>query len=151
MLIMRLSATVGWFLTKMQAEAFSVYMQAPRSVGLKRQLRQATSCKHGPDFLSTSPLFQRDVNPGIPLYISAKSPSTSMEAPTGAPSGEESSVLDALIEQFMSPKNGNITTAVEEYLDLCDHALLTRLRAKIEGAGAESTAVSKAKMGYIQQ
>lgn len=63
-----------------------------------------------------------------------------MESSIGTAS-EENSVLDALIDQFTSPKSGNVTATVEEYLDLCDHALLTHLRGRIEAEEALSPAV----------
>lgn len=51
-------------------------------------------------------------------------------------------VLDAIIEQLKSSQNGDFAATVEEYLDLCDHALLTHLRGKIASAGESSEMVS---------
>lgn len=50
--------------------------------------------------------------------------------------------FDALIQQFISPQNGNVTATVEEYLDLCDHALLTHLHGRIKSAGEQTDMVS---------
>lgn len=63
-----------------------------------------------------------------------------MESSLGTTS-EQRSVLDALIDQFTSPKSGNVTATVEEYLDLCDHAFLTHLRRRIEAEEAQSPKV----------
>lgn len=49
--------------------------------------------------------------------------------------------FDALIDQFKSPPNGNITATVEDYLDLCDHALLSYIREEISRAGEGSESV----------
>lgn len=67
-----------------------------------------------------------------------------MESSVGTTS-EERSVLDALIDQFTSPKSGNVTATVEEYLDLCDHAFLTHLRRRIEAEEAQSPVVRTAR------
>ena len=59
-----------------------------------------------------------------------------------APATQAHPALDALIDQFISPQNGNMTATVEEYLDLCDHALLTYLHGRIEAAGEQTEKVS---------
>lgn len=55
--------------------------------------------------------------------------------------------FDALIDQFTSPQNGNITATVEEYLDLCDHAFLTHLHGRIKTAGEQTDMVRFARAG----
>lgn len=71
-----------------------------------------------------------------------------VELPMGISSNQKEGkrALDALIEQFISPENGNMTATVEEYLDLCDHALLTHLRGKI--AMADGTHPSTVRNPY---
>lgn len=68
-----------------------------------------------------------------------------------APVTKAHPALDALIDQFISPQNGNMTATVEEYLDLCDHALLTYLHGRIEAAGEQTDKVSPTFFAHIVQ
>ncbi|CAM9302806.1 unnamed protein product [Scytosiphon promiscuus] len=129
------TATVGWLLTTLQAEAFSV-------VGFQKLSRG--SCSSG---LSSSV----PATPPTPRTVTASwrvpsrailSIGMSMEGGAVESSietkSEENSVLDSLIDQFTSPESGNVTATVEEYLDLCDHAFLTHLRHRIEDEEVQS-------------
>lgn len=147
-----LAASGGWLLTWLHAEAFSTLGQAPRANGIQTQSKESTCCVGWLPFVPTPQQQQRSsprsfhvaLGGTLPAGSSLLRMSTENNAvgPSVGTSGEEDhSVLDALIEQFTSPKSGNVTATVEEYLDLCDHALLTHLRGRIESAGAQSSVV----------
>lgn len=123
------TAAVGWMLTRLQAEAFSVVgfqkLSNPKHVAA---LPSPASTSSTPRTSATSAW--RPPSLGfLPLHMSTGG--DAVESSLGTTS-EERSVLDALIDQFTSPKSGNVTATVEEYLDLCDHAFLTHLRRRIE-------------------
>lgn len=126
----------------LQAEAFSV-------VGLQK-LSKATAGTRG---LPSSPVPTPRQSPsrtfdaaawGRPSHglkrLTMSAGGDAVESSVGTES-DQNSVLDALIDQFTSPKSGNVTATVEEYLDLCDHALLTHLRGRIEAEEAQSPEV----------
>lgn len=60
-------------------------------------------------------------------------------------------VLNTLINEFKSPRNGNVTATVEEYLYLCDHTLLAYLRGEISSAGEESETVRYGMVTWSSQ
>ncbi|CAM9588839.1 unnamed protein product [Ectocarpus sp. 12 AP-2014] len=131
------SATVGWLLARRQAEAFSV-------VGFQKPQAKACRTRAFPSSVAASSPTQRILDAAalrgpsrglLPLHMLAGGDAVQSSVGT---KGEEHSVLDALIDQFTSPKSGNVTATVEEYLDLCDHALLTHLRGRIEAEEAQS-------------
>lgn len=143
-----IAVLIGWLSIgpqpRQQAEAFAASGLVSRaSGGLKGPIQRTTldAC------IPSSPLLPRAVETGwrrtsrgiVPVRTSIEE--NTVETPDGKPSEEKSSALDALIDQFTSPKNGNITATVEEYLDLCDHALLTHLRGRIESEGVQSEVV----------
>lgn len=145
-----LAASGGWLLTRWQAEAFSTFGQAPRANGFQTPSKDSTCCVGWLPFVPTRQHWSpRSFHVALGGTLPASSPlrmsteHNAVEPSVGTSSEEEPSVLDALIGQFTSPKNGNITATVEEYLDLCDHALLTHLRGRIESAGAQSSEVRK--------
>lgn len=126
------TAAVGWVLTRLQAQAFSVVSYA--TAGLPSA---ASTSPSTPRTLATTAW--RPPSRGLlPLHMSTGG--DAVESSVGTTS-EERSVLDALIDQFTSPKSGNVTATVEEYLDLCDHAFLTHLRRRIEAEEAQSPVV----------
>ena len=135
------AATVGWLLTRQQAEAFSV-------VGTQKLSKTTAAAAPGrTPSLSSVPSTTRTFEAAAsrrpsrslpPLCMSSEGNAVESSAGT---SSQERSVLDALIDQFTSPKSGNVTATVEEYLDLCDHAFLTHLRRRIEAEKADSPAV----------
>ncbi|CAM9091371.1 unnamed protein product [Ectocarpus fasciculatus] len=131
------SATVGWLLARRQAEAFSV-------VGFRKPQATSSGTRALPSSVPASSPTQRILDAAalrgpsrglLPLRMVAGGDAVQSSVGT---KGEEHSVLDALIDQFTSPKSGNVTATVEEYLDLCDHALLTHLRGRIEAEEAQS-------------
>lgn len=135
------AAAVGWMLTRRQAQAFSV-------VGFQKLSNPAHGAAAGlPMPASTSPSTPRILataawrppSRGLPP-IHMLTGGDAVESSVGTTS-EERSVLDALIDQFTSPKSGNVTATVDEYLDLCDHAFLTHLRRRIEAEEAQSPMV----------
>ena len=147
-----LAASGGWLLMRLHAEAFSTLSKAPRANGIQTPSKESSTCCVGwlpfvpasQERRSSPRLFHIAFGGTPPAGSSLSRMSTEHNAvgPSVTTSGEEDhSVLDALIEQFTSPKNGNVTATVEEYLDLCDHALLTHLRGRIESAGAQSSVV----------
>lgn len=139
---------VGWLFIgqqpRQQVEAFSANGLVSRASGGLQGLMKRTTLDAS---VPSSPWVRRAVEIGsgttyrgiVPVRMSIEE--NTMEAPGGRPIEEENSALDALIDQFTSPKNGNTTATVEEYLDLCDHALLTHLRGRIESAGVQSSVV----------
>lgn len=134
------AATVGWLLTRLQAEAFAV-------VGIQKLSKTSfADASHGRS-LSTAASTPRTIEacPRPPHSFTPLCMSTGGNAveSTAGTKSEERSVLDALIDQFTSPKSGNVTATVEEYLDLCDHAFLTHLRRRIEAEEAESPKVRR--------
>lgn len=145
MLLMRscVAATVGWLLMRLHVEAFLASGSRP-TAGAKG----LSSAETYPRVLARPSCWRAaDSGFGQQRHGSSRMPMTkgenAVQSSVGAPNGqaEEKPVLDALIEQFTSPKNNNVTATVEEYLDLCDHALLTHLRERIESAGPQSTEV----------
>lgn len=136
------TAAVGWMLTRFQAQAFSV-------VGFQKLSNPTHRGAAGfPSPTSTSPSTPRTSATAARRSPSSRLPPLHMsiggdavESSIGTTSEEQHSVLDALIDQFTSPKSGNVTATVEEYLDLCDHAFLTHLRRRIEAEEAQSPAV----------
>lgn len=137
------TAALGWVLTRLQAHAFSV-------VGFQKLSNTAHHhvAVSLPSTASTSPstprtlaaaAWSRPPSRGL-LALHMSTGGDAVESSLGTTS-EERSVLDALIDQFTSPKSGNVTATVEEYLDLCDHAFLTHLRRRIEAEEAESPKV----------
>lgn len=147
------AATAGWMLIRLHADAFLAVGGASRTIGVQGLHRssEATSCTWLP-CISTPPSLSSAPPGGVDtavfggpsrrssfLYVSTGD--NSIESSVVAPGEQEHSVLDALIEQFTSPKDGNTTASVEEYLDLCDHALLTRLRGRIESSDVQSPVV----------
>jgi hypothetical protein len=52
--------------------------------------------------------------------------------------GQTNPVHDKLIDALTTPKDGNLTSAVEDLLDMCDNSFLEHLREKIVEAGPES-------------
>ena len=146
-----LAASGGWLLTRWHAEAFSIFGQAPRANGFRTPSKESTFCVVGwLPFVRTrqqwSPRsFHVALGGALPAssLLRMSTDHNAVESPVGTSSDEEPSAFDALIGQFTSPINGNVTATVEEYLDLCDHALLTHLRGRIESAGAQSSEVRK--------
>lgn len=142
-----ITATIGWLLVRLQAdEAFPTFGRAP--LAKVKGLPSITSCcTRGAPHVATILLSPRAVDTTWGrscrdvFALRMSTGGNAVELPVGTSSQEERSVLDTLIEQFTSPNNGNVTATVEEYLDLCDHALLTHLRRRIESAGMESTLV----------
>lgn len=142
-----LAASGGWLLMRWHAEAFSNFGQGPRANGFQTPSKESTCCVGWLPFIPT----RRQSSLSFHVALGGTLPASSLlrmstehnavEPSVGTSSEEEPSVLDALIGQFTSPKNGNVTATVEEYLDLCDHALLTHLRGRIESAGAQSSEV----------
>lgn len=145
-----LAASGGWLLTRWYAEAFSTFGQAPRANGFQTPSKESSCCAGWLPFVPSRQQQQwstgsfhvalRGTLPASSL-LRMSTEHNAVGPSVGTSSEAEPSVLDALIEQFTSPKNGNVTATVEEYLDLCDHALLTHLRGRIESAGAQSSAV----------
>lgn len=143
MLIWESFITIVWLFARVHVEAFSAFGQVPHVGGSKIQLGAMTSTRT-PPLISKVPCqestFGQERRGCVPMQLSTAD--SDVDSPVGKSNTEgHSAVLDSLIEQFTSPENGNITATVEEYLDLCDHALLTRLRGRIESEGDHSTLV----------
>lgn len=129
-------ALVGWISSKLHVEAFLI------TVG--PAIRPNCQVRHASKWIrSVSTKRTSTVGAGYPRLRVSTGENT-VELPMGTSSNqmEGKQALDALIEQFLSPENGNMTAKVEEYLDLCDHAFLTHLRERIAMAeGTQSSTV----------
>lgn len=143
-------ATAAWLLVRLQVEAFSVVGLQNFSKVTDGKRGQQSSCVPTPQ---QSPSWTLDaIAWGRPSRGSERTLKSTggdaVESPVGTAS-DQNSVLDALIDQFTSPKSGSVTAAVEEYLDLCDHALLTHLRGRIEAEEAQSPEVRALPHAYV--
>lgn len=141
------SATMVWLLVELQVKVSSAFIQFPNRVeGLHNDITHSRHCALScPLYLPRS---VRDIfaagssrgSRGTILKLRMSEGDSAVRVSTPGPRATYP-VFDALIYQFTSPQNGNVTATVEEYLDLCDHALLTYLRAKIISAGEQSETV----------
>lgn len=129
---------VAWISSKLQVEAFLT------TVG--PAARPKCLVRHASRWIrSVSTKRTSTVGASYPRLRVSTGENT-VELPMGTSSNrkEGKHALDALIEQFISPENGNMTATVEEYLDLCDHAFLIHLRGRIATAeGTQSSTVRK--------
>lgn len=134
-------ATAGWLLARRHAEAFSVVgFQKPQASVSTRALPSSVPASSPTHRVLDAAALREPSRGFLPLRMVAGG--DALQSSVGT-KGEEHSVLDALIDQFTSPKSGNVTATVEEYLDLCDHALLTHLRGRIEAEEAQSPEVRR--------
>ncbi|CAM9569792.1 unnamed protein product, partial [Hapterophycus canaliculatus] len=129
------TAAVGWLLTRLQVEAFSMmgFQKVSRAFCSRGLLSSVQATPPTSRTLDASWRLSSRGTLSAGMAIEGGAVESSIETKS-----EEHSVLDSLIDQFTSPESGNVTATIEEYLDLCDHAFLTHLRRRIETEEVQS-------------
>ena len=130
---------IGWFILGVKVQGFLAPC-VPSDRAFSVSMRTSVGCRRCTRAFPTQ-WMSRAVADSRSLQLSVRE--TAVDADVGPTKEEGHAVLDALIEQFASPENGNVTATVDEYLDLCDHAFLTHLRSRIASVGSESSTVRK--------
>ncbi|CAM9666488.1 unnamed protein product [Ascophyllum nodosum] len=126
---------IGWFILGVKVQGFLAPC-VPSDRAFSVSMRTSVGCRRCTRAFPTQ-WMSRAVADSRSLQLSVRE--TAVDADVGPTKEEGHAVLDALIEQFASPENGNVTATVDEYLDLCDHAFLTHLRSRIASVGSESS------------